>query len=193
MYAANILRAPSRRHAQRYDTVAIALHWLIALLLLGQLALGWWMLGVPKQPPGVRAGWFNLHKSIGITLALLVLLRIAWRLAHRPPPLPAALPRWQRLASALNHGTLYACMVLMPLTGYLGSSFTKYPIRYFGIVLPHWGWDWPAAKALTSTLHEAFAWTLMLLLALHLLAALWHGMQRDGIVSRMLPHTGDQQ
>jgi cytochrome b561 len=193
MHAANLARAPYRGDAQRYTSVAIALHWLLALLIVAQLALGWWMLGVPKHPPGVRAGWFNLHKSIGLTLALLVLLRIGWRLAHRPPSLPAALPPWQRLAAGATHSALYACMLLLPLTGFLGSIFTKYPIRYFGIALPHWGHDWPAAKAVTSTLHESLVWILMLLLAMHLLAAMWHGLRRDGIFSRMFPFTGDHR
>ena len=133
--------------APRYDRVAVALHWLIALLISFQVALGWWMQTIPKSPPGIRAGWFNFHKSIGITLALLVLFRIGWRLLHAPPQLPTCVAHWQRIAASWNHRALYACMLILPLSGYLGSSFTRYPVRYFGIALPRWGWDWPALNS----------------------------------------------
>jgi cytochrome b561 len=168
-----------------YDRTSVVLHWFVGLAILGQFALGWWMLDVPKDPPGVRAWWFNLHKSIGITLAAFVVLRLLWRATHRGPALP--LPRAQRLAAAYTHAALYACMLLMPLSGYLGSSFSKYPIKFFGSALPHWGWDWPAAKALMSTVHLSTAWILTALLAAHVAAAFWHLARRDGLFSRMWP------
>jgi cytochrome b561 len=157
------------------------------LAILGQFALGWWMIDVPKDPPGVRAWWFNLHKSIGITLAALVVLRLLWRLGHPGPSLPGTLPRMQRIAAAGTHWALYACMLVMPLSGYLGSSFSKYPIKYFGNALPHRGWDWPAAKAFLSNVHLAAAWLLAALIAVHVVAALWHALRRDGLFSRMWP------
>jgi cytochrome b561 len=168
----------------RYSRAAIAMHWILALALFAQLALGWWMLDVPKSPPGVRAGWFNLHKSIGLSIALLVVLRLVWRATH-PVPADALLPRWQRSAARWAHGLLYACMFAMPLSGYLGSTFTRYPVRYFGAVLPQWNHDWPAAKQLMSNVHYAVAWAFMALLALHVGAALWHWLQRDGVMDRM--------
>jgi cytochrome b561 len=145
------------------------------------------MLDVPKDPPGVRAGWFNLHKSIGLTLAVFVVLRILWRMSHRGPLLPGAVPRWQRLAASWNHRLLYACMLIMPLSGYLGSSFTRYPIKYFGHALPHWGSEWSAGKTLMSTLHFSAACVLGGLIALHVAGALWHLLRRDGIFFRMWP------
>jgi cytochrome b561 len=157
------------------------------LAILGQFALGWWMIDVPKDPPGVRAWWFNLHKSIGITLAALVVLRLLWRLGHPGPSLPGTLPRMQRIAAAGTHWALYACMLVMPLSGYLGSSFSKYPIKYFGNALPHWGWDWPSAKAFLSNVHLAAAWLLAALIAVHVVAALRHALRRDGLFSRMWP------
>ncbi len=108
----------------RYGGVAIGLHWLVAALVLGQLALGWWMLDLPKSPPGLRAGWFNFHKSIGLTIGLLMLARLWWRARHPAPTLPASVPRWQILAAKANHAGLYACLLLMPLSGYLGSVFS---------------------------------------------------------------------
>lgn len=172
----------------RYHGVAIALHWIVAALVFGQLSLGWWMIEIPADPPGQRADWFNLHKSIGITIALLVLARLAWRRAHPAPALPASMPRWQARAARANHALLYACLVVMPLAGYLGSSFTKYPIKYFGVVLPKLGWEDAALKELCSQVHYLTAWILLTLLALHVTAALKHLLiERDGVFGRMWP------
>src|SRR4051812_47310787 len=102
----------------RYTRVAVFLHWLIGAGVLAQISLGLWMITIPKSPPGIRAYWFNVHKSIGITIGLFVILRVLWRLAHTPPNLPAAMTAWQRTAANVSHWALYACMVVMPLTGY---------------------------------------------------------------------------
>lgn len=172
----------------RYDPFAIALHWIVALAVIGQLALGWWMLELPKSPPGLRAGWFNVHKSIGLTIGVLMLARIAWRLRHPAPPLPASLPRWQARAARASHLLLYACLVAMPLSGYLGSSFTSYPVKYFGVTLPHWGWDSPALKEFFGAVHVATVTLLMALLSVHVAAALKHlVVDHDGVFERMWP------
>ena len=173
-------------HADSYSRTAIVLHWLIALLVLGQLALGWWMIDIPKQPVGVRAWWFNLHKSIGITIGVLVIVRIYWRLTHPAPPLPDTLPSWQRAAAKVSHFGLYACLLIMPVTGYLGSNFTKYPIKYFGYAIPHWGWDAPPLKELMSQIHFATVVVFVILIAVHLLAAFKHLLiSRDRVFQRM--------
>src|SRR5688500_5490988 len=125
-----------------YSRVAIALHWLLAFALFYQLALGWWMLDLPKSPPGLRAGWFNLHKSVGISIGILVLARPAWRMGHQLAP-AEGVPGWQQRAAGWSHGLLYACMLGLPLSGYLGSAFSGYPVRYFGYVLPAWASSWP--------------------------------------------------
>jgi cytochrome b561 len=170
-----------------YTRTAVALHWLIAVCIIAQIALGLWMIGIPKDPPGVRAWWFNLHKSIGLTLGMLILLRVRWRVTHRAPPLPATLPKWQRIAATASHHVMYLCMVLMPVSGYLGSNFTKYPIVYFGTRLPHWGWDAPALKEICSTVHLTTAVILIILIAAHIAAALKHRfVDRDGVFERML-------
>lgn len=168
-----------------YTRTAIVLHWLIAAAVFAQISLGWWMIGIPKSPPGVRAWWFNVHKSIGITLGVLIVARVLWRLAHRPPALPLSMPRWQRIAAAFSHAGLYVCMVLMPLTGYFGSSFTKYPIKYFGVALPHWGWDAPGLKDLMSQIHYGTVTLFMTLIAVHVAAAFKHLWQGGGVFRRM--------
>lgn len=173
----------SRPTASSYTQFAVLVHWFVAAALLADTVLGWWMLGVPKQPVGVRAGWFNLHKSVGLTIALLVVLRLAWRLQH--PVAATALPRWQQLASRTVHVLLYACMFALPLSGLLGSNFTRYPVLFFGARLPGWNHDWPAAKELMSTLHEGTAWLLVVLVAIHVTAALWHWLRGDAAASRM--------
>jgi len=174
--------------ADRYTRTAMILHWLIAAGVFAQFALGWWMKGIPNDPPGVQAYWYNVHKSIGLTIGMLVIARILWRLRHSPPALPGSMPAWQRKLAFANHIGLYACMVVMPVAGYLGSSFTRYPIRYWGMVLPKWGWDAPALKEICSTVHLIAAVTFMMLVAIHLLAVLKHALiDRDAIWRRMFP------
>jgi cytochrome b561 len=168
---------------QRHGWASIALHWLLALALMYQVLLGWWMLGLPKSPPGLRADWFNFHKSIGLSILIVVLVRLALRL--RDPAAPPALPDWQRRAAAGNHALLYACMLLLPLSGYLGSVFSGYPVRFFGVVLPAWTGAWPAAKQFMSALHLGLVWAFMSLVGVHVAAGLWHWLRRDGVSARM--------
>lgn len=170
---------------EQYTRVTIILHWVIAIGVLGQIGLGWWMIEIPKQPVGVRAYWFNIHKSIGITLGLLILLRIFWRLKYGAPPLPAHIPRWKQLAAKTSHFLMYACMIAMPLSGYLGSSFTKFPIKYWGYTLPNWGWESEALKTLCSQVHYGAAILFMTLIVIHLLAAITHMTARDGVIQRI--------
>jgi cytochrome b561 len=169
--------------AQRYSRITVVLHWVLAAALLVQVVLGWWMLELPKSPAGLRAGWFNVHKSIGLTLALLIVLRLAWRTTHGAPA--ADTGTWQRAAAQAVHGMLYACMLLLPVCGFLGSSFTRYPVRWFGWVVPTPHTDWPAAKQLMSDLHYAAAWALVVLVAVHVAAAAWHWVRRDDVPARM--------
>ena len=91
----------------RYTHTAIALHWLIAALVIVQFAWGWWMQEIPKQPVGPRVDAFNLHKSVGMMILALMVVRILWRIGHRPPPLPS-MPSWQARAAHLTHIALYA-------------------------------------------------------------------------------------
>lgn len=167
-----------------YTRTAVLLHWLIAAALIAELVLGWWMQGVPKTPPGVRAGWFNLHKSVGLAVMVLVVVRLAWRATHRPPA-EDALPAWQRLASHANHALLYVGMAALPLTGYLGSAFSGYPVKFFGWTLPAWHGEWAQGKAFMANAHEAISWVLVVCVSLHVAAVGWHLLRRDGMAGRM--------
>ncbi len=170
----------------RYTRTAIALHWLVALLVIAQIAWGWWMQGIAKQPVGPRVDAFNLHKSVGMLIFALMLVRLGWRIGHPPPPLPA-LPPWQRRAARASHVLLYAALIAQPLTGYLGSVWSGYPVRLFGQVLPAWGAPHPALKDAMSSAHLVVAIVLIATIAVHIAAAMRHAARRDGVLSRMLP------
>lgn len=169
----------------RYDRFSVALHWLMAALILGQIGLGLWMIGLPKDGSGLRAAWFNVHKSWGMVLGLLILLRLAWALLRpRVAPLPQA--RVLQLAARGAHGLLYALMLVMPLSGFFGSVFSGYPIRLFGMKLPTIAERWDAAKELLSGVHQVSAVALILLITLHVLAFLYHQLVlKDALLQRM--------
>jgi cytochrome b561 len=174
-----------RTSEDRYTATAIVLHWLIALLVIGNFAWGWWMQEIPKSPPGIRADAFNLHKSIGLTLVLLMAVRLGWRVRHPAPPLPA-MPVWQARAARWTHALLYVALIAMPVTGYLGSVYSGYPVKFFGIALPAWGSKQPELKDLFGVAHLYASWLLAGLVALHVAAALKHALaDRDGILGRM--------
>lgn len=139
---------------------------------------------IPKSPPGMRADAYNFHKSIGITLLALMLFRLGWRLAHRPPAFPA-MPRWQARAARVTHVALYVALIVMPLAGYLGSAWSGYPVKWFGITLPAWASAIPALKEWMSTVHFVTSWVLLSLVALHVAGALQHALRGDGIMARM--------
>lgn len=176
---------PTRDH---YTTTAIALHWLIALLLLGQFAFGLMLEDIPRGTPD-RGLYVNLHKSSGIVIGLLILLRIAWRLKHTPPPLPAGMPAWQRTAARLSHVALYLCMLALPLSGYLASNFSKHGIKFFNIVrFPPWGPDDKTLYAFFNGTHHVAALPLAGFVGLHVLAVAKHMLiDRDGLLWRMWP------
>ena len=174
--------------ADRYDRVAAWLHWAIGIALLGEIGFGLLLDEIAPRGTPARAGVINLHKSIGIVLGVLIVVRIAWRLAHKPPPWPAAMPvRRQRVAN-LGHAALYACMLVAPLAGYLGSNFSKYGVRFFGVVLPPWGPDWPQMYSFLVGVHDASSYLLLALTAGHVAFALRHALvERDGVFERIVP------
>lgn len=172
-----------------YNRTAQVLHWLLALLLLGQLAFGWWLGDIPRNTPA-RGYYVNLHKSVGMLIALLVLVRLGWRLRHGAPALPDFVPRWQQKLAAASHHLLYLLMLLVPLAGYLASNFSKHGVKFFNVfVLPPWGPDDKSIYTLFNQTHKVAAVLLLVLIAVHVGAALWHGWRRDGIFSRMWPRS----
>lgn len=169
----------------RYTRTAIVLHWLIAVLLIGQFAFGLLLGDIARGTPA-RGMYVNLHKSSGIVIGLLILLRIVWRLTHAPPQ-PAAMPRWQRHAAMLSHALLYLCMAALPLSGYLASNFSKDGIQFFNVVQwPPWGPDDKSMYQLFNGIHHLAALLLAIFVVVHVLAVAKHMLvDRDGLLRRM--------
>jgi len=177
--------------ASRYTAPAMALHWLLALAFLVMFALGVYMTDLPFSP--WRLKLYNWHKWAGVSFLLLSVLRLVWRVTHRPPALPTVItqgmPAWQTRAHHATHHLMYALFFVVPLVGWAYSSAAGFPIVLFGqIPLPDL---LPADKALAELikpLHELSALALMGLVALHVAAALKHQwVDRDGLLLRMLP------
>ncbi len=171
---------------QKYTSAAIGLHWIVGLGILLQLGLGLFMVDIPKDTPD-RSWYYNLHKSIGVTLALFILLRIWWRLGHRPPPLDRLIPVWQVIASKISHWLLYLCMIGMPVTGMIMSSYSKYGVKCWGVKIID-GSDHKEARELWLSIHEFTSEILMVVIAIHVIAALKHLMiEKNGVFQRILP------
>ncbi|MEM7543032.1 MAG: cytochrome b [Pseudomonadota bacterium] len=170
----------------RYTRTAIALHWLIALLMIALFSLGWYMVDLPKGPH--RGETFALHKSIGLTVFALAVFRIYWRATHTPPPLPDRMLAWKVLLARSVHLSLYVLLILQPVTGYLSSSFSGYKTNWFGIALPHWGWQDPPLNALFTQLHVIGSIGILVLLGCHVAGVVLHLLvgERD-VVRRILP------
>ena len=168
-----------------YTPVAKSLHWLMALLILGLLVLGTYMSDLPLSPQKLEL--YAWHKWAGVTVFLLVWLRLAWRVAHRPPGLPASLSPRMRLAAHAGHAALYVLMVLIPLSGWLMSSAKGFQTVWFGVLpIPDLiGKDRLLGDILEET-HEVLSSLLMLTLAGHVAAALWHHfVLKDDTLRRM--------
>ncbi len=185
---------PRPTNAFRYDRVTAWLHWAIGTLLLAEIAFGLLLDAIAPRATPARAGVINMHKSFGIVLGVLIVLRLAWRLAHASPPWPPAMSARRQRAANLGHVALYACMVVAPLAGYLGSNFSKHGVRLFGATLAPWGPDWPAAYSFLVALHDASSYLLLALVAGHVAMALKHALvERDGSFSRILPWSSSQR
>lgn len=169
-----------------YTPPAILLHWVLAILIVGMVVLGWYMMSIEKQPD---SGWFfNLHKSVGLIIATLVAIRLAWRISHPPAPLPSIVPRWQIKLSAITQALLYVCMVLLPITGILGASFSDDGLIFFGTALPRWVQPVHDTAELFFNIHGIAVWVLVGLVSLHVVGGLKHWLiNRDGVFQRMLP------
>ena len=164
------------------------MHWLVGLAILAQIAFGFLLDEIAPRGTPARTPTINLHKSIGISLGVLIALRLLWRLWHHPPQWPSAMTATERRAAKFVHRTLYACMVVMPLSGYVGSNFSKFGVKFFGIALAPWGAELPQVYAFFNSVHIATAYVFCALILGHLLAALKHAfVDLDEVLSRMLP------
>jgi len=171
----------------RYTLSAQALHWLIALLIFGLFPLGLYMSDLPLSV--LKIELYAWHKWFGISVLVLVVLRILWRLTHRPPPLPDTIPRWQQATAGLMHELLYLLMLFIPLTGWALSSAAGVPVVWWGL------WRLPSllpankdTAHLLALVHATLNYTLAALVAVHVAAAIKHQFfDHDGVLLRMLP------
>ena len=173
----------------RYTAPAIALHWVLALALVGLFGMGLYMTGLPFSPQRLKL--YNWHKWAGMTVLALSVLRLAWRLSHRPPPLPerirAAMPGWQRAVHVGSQHLMYVLFFAVPVVGWLYSSASGFPVVWFGVWrLPDLiGVDRELAEVIKPW-HAWLAYTLAALVVMHTAAALQHQfIRRDGLLSRM--------
>jgi cytochrome b561 len=183
----------------RYGTVATTLHWLLAVAILIMMGLGLTMTRLDETDP-LMFPLFQLHKSIGLTILVLGVARVLWRLFHPAPPLPPHMPRWERTAARAVHSALYVLTIAIPLIGWatVSAAALAVPTMWFGL------FEWPhvavlaelprAAKRMLedslATAHSVLAFSLLVLVALHAAAAFKHHFKdQDDVLKRMLPWT----
>ncbi|WP_417320533.1 cytochrome b [Emcibacter sp.] len=181
---------------ERYSTIAILLHWLIALLIVGMVGMGLYMTGLPDERMSEKFELYQLHKSFGVTVLFLSLVRLIWRLTHKPPSLPGHMPDWERFAAKATHWAFYGLMIGIPLSGWamVSASPWNLPTVLFGAI------DWPhlpyfstvadkkAVEGMLKEVHELLAFGMLFLLVLHVAAALKHHfINRDNVLCHMLP------
>ena len=172
-----------------FNKTAILIHWVVAFLLMVQFLIGLDMVDIPKGPDSTRVFWFNTHKSIGIVLGCLILFRLYWRFRSGVPENPASSFGWQRIAANLSHMLLYFCMLLMPVSGLLGSLFSKYDLLFVGIKIPKFFEHDEFIKELMTNIHQWTAYIFLVIICIHILAAVKHlVIDCDGVFERMMPN-----
>ena len=170
-----------------YTRTAIALHWLIALLVFVTFPVGVVMYEMALSPDKLRM--LSYHKWLGVTVFILLVVRLVWRVAHKPAPLDAATPQWQMIAAKAVHALLYVLLLAIPLSGWLMSSAKGFQTVYLGVLpLPDLLSKDKALGDALAELHKILNITMLLLVIAHMTAALKHQfVDRDGTLARMLP------
>lgn len=192
--------------SNRYTKTAVVLHWLIAIAIFGMFALGWYMSELPKEGPKqmafdlfdlgiytwqlseeatLRTFYFNLHKSIGVTLLALVIFRLIWRITHKPPALLTSYSAFERKLATGAHHLLYLLMIVLPVSGLMMTLYSKYGLKWFGIdFLP--GLDNKGLRDIFKESHEIIGVIILLVIIIHILGALKHKfVDKDTTMQRM--------
>lgn len=172
---------------QRYGIVAITLHWVMAVLVIGMIILGLYMVTLPISLQKLK--WYGRHKAFGILILMLVTLRLGWRFGNIVPNLPPFFAWVEKSAAHFVHYLLYALLIFMPLTGWMNSSAAGLQVSFFGLfLLPDLVQPDENLRQFLSMLHKTMGYTLLVLICLHALAALQHHFYyKDDILKRMLP------
>ncbi len=176
--------------SHQYTATAKSLHWLMAVMLFGLLALGLYMTELPLSPEKLKL--YSWHKWAGVTVFLLLFFRLLWRIKNPPPPLPESMPRILQLIAHAGHFGLYALMFAIPLSGWLMSSAKGFQTVYFGVLpIPDLIEKNKELGHLLAEVHETLSWLFIILLVGHIAAALKHHIiDKDDILLRMLPDHG---
>jgi len=178
---------PLKNTSERFGWIALLLHWVMAIMIIGMLCLGLYMAGLRLSMEKLKLiGW---HKEIGACVLGLVAIRLIWRLVNIIPPLPESMPMWQRLAAHASHYALYGFMFTMPVSGWLMSSAAGFPVSVFGwFTLPNLINQNEEARKLFLSIHTWLSYALIATIAAHIAAALYHHfITKDNILRRMLP------
>ena len=176
-----------------YTSTAKLLHWLVASLVVVQFVLA--NLGERAEDADNLArelALFANHRSVGITILALIIIRLLWRWRNPPPPLPETVPQWQLMASRVSHYSLYGILLVMPISGWLMTSAADVSVSWFGLVdLPDFVSPDHERHEFFEEIHKLLAKLLFVIASLHILAALKHGLfDKDGVLRRMLPVSG---
>lgn len=171
----------------KYTVPAQLLHWLVAILVVTQFALVWSADALPRGE--TRSLLMTLHKSVGMTVLMLAIIRVTWRFLHTPPAFPATMNAAETVLARVTHWGLYVLIFLMPLSGWLLTTTAGRSVEWF------WLFSFPDLMAKDRALHEAFesahvfmSWILLSLAVLHVFAVLWHlQVKKDNLIRRMLP------
>lgn len=167
----------------KYNSVARALHWVIAILVIANIAGG-----LLHDPLEDIVSLMPTHKAMGLTVLALTLVRIGWRFTWTRPPLPPTVTPFQRKASSAVHGLLYLLLLVMPLSGWVMTSAGKYPLSWFGLFsIPKFDLtqDDPA-YGISHEMHEILGWVMLALVAIHVAAALYHHfVVKDAVLRQM--------
>lgn len=176
-----------------YGSVSKFLHWAMFLILLGMVVLGFYMHDLPRSPD--RNELYGLHKSIGIIVLFLAFIRLVWRARNPIPELPADSGKLEKAGAHGAHMLLYLVMFILPISGWIGSSYAGFEVSVFGLfTMPDLvGADKPMSEILHEV-HEILVFTLITLFVIHVAAAYFHHfVRKDDILKRMLPDHGRKE
>ena len=190
----------------RYTKTAVVLHWLIAIGIFAMFAFGWYMSDLPKEAPkqmaydlfdwsiitinlaeeaSPRTFYFNLHKSIGVTILALIVFRLFWRIKHKAPAMLSSYQAWERKLAIGAHHLLYLLMLAVPITGVIMAAASKYGLKWFGVDLIV-GLDNKGLREVFEEAHEIVGILMLVVLALHIAGALKHHfIDKDDTIKRM--------
>ena len=173
------------RHS--YGIIAKSFHWIIALLVIGMVFLGFFM---GKASPTVQITLYTVHKSTGLTILLLMVLRLCWRIMNSRPQLPTTMSRGSKLIAGFSHFLMYLILICMPLSGWIMSTASGHIPNFWWLIKIPMPWVHQSTQvaSIAGNIHEVLAWAIVILVSLHIFAAIWHHfVKKDNVLKSMIP------